>query len=83
VTDYLCKRGTMIKSITLQLDAAVADAFNQASLSQQQAMQTIVSLWLKHMVKPDSLEAITQEIHQEAASNGLAAAVLDDLLGDD
>ena len=83
VTDYLCKRGTMIKSITLQLDAAVADAFNQASLSQQQAMQTIVSLWLKHMVKPDSLEAITQEIHQEAASNGLTAAVLDDLLGDD
>jgi hypothetical protein len=36
----------MIKSITLQIDAAVADAFNQASLSQQQAMQTIVSLWL-------------------------------------
>jgi hypothetical protein len=72
----------MIKPITLQIDAAVADAFNQASSSQQRAMQTIVSLWLKQMVKPDSLEAITQEMRQAAASNGLAAAVLDDLLGD-
>ena len=70
----------MTKPITLQIDADVADAFNQASSSQQRAMQTVVSLWLKHMVKPDSLEAITQEIRQEAASNGLTAAVLDDLL---
>lgn len=73
----------MIKPITLQIDADVADAFNRASLSQQRAMQTIVSLWLKQMVKPDSLEAITQEIRQEAASNGLTAAVLDDLLSND
>ena len=73
----------MIKPITIQIDADVADAFNQASSSQQQAMQTVVSLWLKHMVKPDSLESITQEIRQEAASNGLTAAVLDDLLGDE
>ncbi|PZV10355.1 MAG: hypothetical protein DCF21_18580 [Leptolyngbya sp.] len=73
----------MIKPITIQIDADVADAFNQASSSQQQAMQTVVSLWLKHIVKPDSLESITQEIRQEAASNGLTAAVLDDLLGDE
>jgi hypothetical protein len=73
----------MIKPITIQIDADVADAFNQASSSQQQAMQMVVSLWLKHMVKPDSLESITQEIRQEAASNGLTAAVLDDLLGDE
>ncbi|PSR15671.1 hypothetical protein C8255_21890 [filamentous cyanobacterium CCP3] len=73
----------MIKPITLQIDADIVDAFNQASASQQQVMQTIVSLWLKQMVKPDNLEAITQEIRQEAASNGLTAAVLEDLMGDD
>lgn len=70
----------MVKPITLQIDADIADALNQASSGQQWAMQTIVSLWLKHMVKPDSLEVITQEIRQEAASNGLTAAVLDHLL---
>lgn len=72
----------MIKPITLQIDADVADASNQASSSKQRAMQTIVSLWLKQMVKPDSLEAITQEIRQEGASNSLTATVLEDLLGD-
>ncbi|NJL49944.1 MAG: hypothetical protein HC929_24310 [Leptolyngbyaceae cyanobacterium SM2_5_2] len=72
-----------MKPITIQIDAEVADAFNQASVSQQQAMQAIVSLWLKHMVQPDSLSAITQEIRQEAVSNGLTTAILEDLLKDD
>ncbi|MBE9141531.1 hypothetical protein IQ254_30815 [Nodosilinea sp. LEGE 07088] len=73
----------MIKPITLQIDADVADAFNRASSSQQQAMQTIVSLWLKHMVQPDNLEVITQEIRQEAAVNGLTTSILENLLKDD
>ena len=70
----------MIKPIVLQIDADVADAFSQASSSQQRAMQTIVGLWLKQIVRPDSLEAITQKNRQEAASNGLTKVVLDDFL---
>ena len=73
----------MNKPITLQVDSEVADAFNQASSSQQQAIQSVVSLWLKQMVQPESLEAITQEIRQEAAAKGLTLNLLEDLLSDD
>jgi ribosomal protein S3AE len=73
----------MNKPITLQVDAEVADAFNQASSSQQQAIQSVISLWLKQMVQPESLEAITQEIRQEAAANGLTPTILEELLSDD
>ena len=72
----------MDKPITLQVDAEVADAFNQASSSQQQAIQSVISLWLKQMVQPESLEAITQEIRQEAASNGLTPGILKELFSD-
>jgi hypothetical protein len=73
----------MSKPITLQVDAEVADAFNQASSSKQQAIQSVISLWLKQMVQPESLEAITQEIRQEAASKGLTPSILEELLSDD
>jgi hemoglobin-like flavoprotein len=73
----------MNKPITLQVDAEVADAFNQASSSQQQAIQSVISVWLKQMVQPESLEAITQEIRQEAAANGLTPDILAELLSDD
>jgi ribosomal protein S3AE len=72
----------MDKPITLQVESRVADAFYQASSSQQQAIQAIVSLWLKQMVQPEHLDAITQEIRREAAANSLTSAVLDDLLSD-
>ncbi len=73
----------MNKPITFQVDADVADAFNQASSSQQQAIQSVVSLWLKQMVQPEGLAMITQEIRQEAASNGLTPDILQALLSDD
>jgi hemoglobin-like flavoprotein len=73
----------MNKPITFQVDAEVADAFNQASSSQQQAIQSVISVWLKQMVQPESLEAITQEIRQEAAANGLTPDILAELLSDD
>jgi Tfp pilus assembly protein PilO len=73
----------MNKPITFQVDAEVADAFNQASSSQQQAIQSVISLWLKQMVQPESLAAITQEIRQEAASKGLTLDILQELLNDD
>ncbi|MFH7243507.1 MAG: hypothetical protein ACHWZW_11710 [Spirulina sp.] len=73
----------MNKSITFQVDAEVADAFNQASFSQQQAIQSVVGLWLKQMVQPESLATITQEIRQDAAEKGLTLDILQELLSDD
>lgn len=70
----------MNKPITFQVDAEVADAFSQASSSQQQVIQSVISLWLKQMVQPESLAAITQEIRQEAASKGLTLDILQELM---
>lgn len=63
-----------------QINAEVANAFNQASFSQQQAIQSIVSLWLKQMVQPESLATITREIRQEAIEKGLTLDILQELL---
>jgi hypothetical protein len=73
----------MDKSITFQVDSEIADAFEQASSSQKQVIQSVISLWLKQMVQPESLEAITQEIRQESATKGLTPSILADLLSDD
>lgn len=70
----------MNKPITFQVDAEVADAFNQAPFSQKQAIQSVVGLWLKQMVKPESLATITQEIRQEVAEKGLTLDILQELL---
>jgi hypothetical protein len=70
----------MNKPITFQVDAEVADAFNQAPFSQQQAIQSVVSLWLKQMVQSESLAVITQEIRREAAEKGLTPDILQELL---
>lgn len=70
----------MNKPITFQVDEEVADAFNQASFSQQQAIQSVVSLWLKQMVQSESLAVITQEIRREAAEKGLTLDILQELL---
>lgn len=69
----------MNKPITLQVDSEVADACNQASANQQQAIQFVVNVWLRQMVQPESLEAITQKIRQEAAAKGLTPNILEDL----
>lgn len=73
----------MNKPVTFQVDSDAADAFNQASANQQQAIQSVISLWLKQMAQPDSLEVITQEIRQEATENGLTPDILESLLSDD
>jgi hemoglobin-like flavoprotein len=73
----------MTKPIMLQVDADVADAFNQASASQQQMIQSVISLWLKYMAQPNSLEEIVDQIRTEAASNGLTPDILAGLLQDD
>lgn len=72
----------MNKPIMLQVDSEVADAFNRASANQQQAIQSVLSLWLKQMVQTESWEA-TQEIRQEAATKSLTPSILEDLLSDD
>lgn len=69
----------MNKPITLQVDSEVAEAFNQASANQQQAIQSVVSVWLRQMVQPESLDEIIQEIHQEAAAKDLTSNILEDL----
>jgi hypothetical protein len=70
----------MNKSITFQVDAEVADAFNQAPFSQQQAIQSVVNWWLKQMMQPENLAVITQEIRQEADAKGLTLNDLQELL---
>ena len=56
----------MLKPITLQVEAPIADAYQNANPEHKQALQAIVSLFLKLISVSNSLQTIVQEIRSEA-----------------
>ena len=73
----------MTKPITIQVDADIADAFQQASSEQQQKMQAMLNMWLKYMEQPNSLERIVHQMREEARDHGLTPEILEILLQDE
>ena len=73
----------MLKPITLQVEAPIADAYQNANPEHKQALQTIVSLFLKSISVGDSLQTIVQEIRLEAEQKGLTPEILEELLKDE
>ncbi|MBE9077164.1 hypothetical protein IQ241_07620 [Romeria aff. gracilis LEGE 07310] len=73
----------MTKPITIQVDADVADAFQQASAEQQQKIQSMLNLWLKYMAQPNILENIVRQMREESSAQGLTPEILENLLQDE
>ncbi|AFY75369.1 hypothetical protein Syn7502_03530 [Synechococcus sp. PCC 7502] len=73
----------MLKPITLEVDEAIADNFNNATIEHRHKIQAIVSSLLYYVNQPDSLENIVKEIRQEAFANGLTSEILQALLNDE
>jgi hypothetical protein len=73
----------MLKPITLQVEAPIADAYQNANSEHKQALQAIVSLFLKSISANNSLQTIAQEIRSEAEQKGLTSEILEELLKDE
>ena len=59
----------MIKQITLEVESPIADAYQNATPEHRQALQAIVSLYLKSISIPQ--QTVSQETQLEAQKKGL------------
>ncbi len=71
---------TTRSTITIQVDAIVAQAYREAEPGKQQKIQTIVNDWLKLIIEDKSLDQIIQEMQEKAKANGLTQEILDEIL---
>jgi hypothetical protein len=71
------------KSITIRVNAEVAQVFEAASEGQRQKLEALISLKLSHAVREQrSLEEIMDEISQNSRARGLTPEILDSILND-
>ncbi len=73
----------MLKQITLQDEAPIADAYQNATPEHRQALQSMVSIFLQCISYPTPLQNVVQEIRLEAQQKGLTPEILEEILKDD
>ena len=73
------------KAITIEVDAAAADAYAAAPWEQRRKIQLLLGLQLQELfqlpVRP--LGEVMDELAAEAAANGLTPEILESILRDD
>lgn len=70
------------ETITLQIDADAAQAFEAASTEEREKLQVLLGIWLREYAKADttSLKETMNEISQKAHSRGLTPDILESIL---
>lgn len=72
-----------METITIPVDADIAQAYRQANPQQQQNAILICNILLKDLLQPTNFQELVQQIRQEAAANGLTPEILEELLQND
>jgi hypothetical protein len=68
-------------TITLQVDADLARAFQSASASDQSKLGLLLNLWMRELfTRSTSLAALMDELSDKAQSRGLTADKLEEML---
>lgn len=68
-------------TITLQVDADLAQAYKAAPESEQTKLSFLLNLWLRELSsRPGSLSELMDEMSDRAAARGLTAKKLEKLL---
>jgi len=69
------------QTITLQVDADLAQAYQAASAKDQSKLQLLLNLWLRELfVHSMSLEELMDELGEKAQRRGLTAEKLEEML---
>ena len=73
------------KAITIEVDAAAADAYAAAPGEQRRKIQLLLSMYLRDItLKPRRpLREVMRELAAEAADNGLTPEILESILRED
>lgn len=68
-------------TITLQVDADLAQAYRSASANDQSKLELLLKLWLRELfVRSTSLAALMDELSDKAQERGLTAEKLEEML---
>ena len=73
----------MLTPITLQVEAPIAEAYQNITPENRQALQTLVSIFLQCVSQPTPLQKVVQEIRLDAQQKGLTPEILEEILKDD
>ncbi|MBP0012426.1 MAG: hypothetical protein J7545_09865 [Roseofilum sp. SBFL] len=72
-----------METITIQVDAELAQAYRAAEPQQQQNATFMFNLIIQELLNPNSFNDLVKQIREEAAANGLTAEILAELLEDE
>lgn len=72
-----------METITIQVDAELAQAYREAEPQQQQNVSFMFNLMIKELFTSNSFNDLVAQIREEAAANGLTAEILAELLEDE
>lgn len=72
-----------METITIPVPPEVAQAYQQANPQQQQALQTMLKLFLDSNFMQKSLSQVMEEIATKAEQRGLTPEILESILNDD
>jgi predicted restriction endonuclease len=72
-----------MQTITIQVDAEVAQAYQEADPVEQRKIQMLVNTWLKQTMKQRSIDEIIAEMQTQASQQGLTQNILDGILQDE
>jgi hypothetical protein len=72
-----------METITIQVDAELAQAYREAEPQQQQNVSFMFNLMMKELFNSNSFNDIVAQIREETAANGLTAEILAELLEDE
>jgi Holliday junction resolvase-like predicted endonuclease len=65
-----------METISIQVDASTARAFQSAQPEEQQKIQALLNLWLKRAIDVTNLQVTMDQLSDEAEANGLTPEVL-------
>jgi Holliday junction resolvase-like predicted endonuclease len=85
IVGYACHHlssGTAMETISIQVDADIARAFQSAQPDEQQKIQALVALWLKRAMDLTSLQIVMDQMSDEAEANGLTPTILQSIFNE-
>lgn len=72
-----------METISIQVEPQIAQAYRAFAPQQQKQVQMLMSIILKRSLEQDSLEKTVADLRDEAETNGLTPAILEELLADE
>ena len=69
-----------METISIQVDAEVAIAFQSAQPEQQHKIQALLNFWLKRAVSLTQLQTTMDQMSDEVEANGLTPEILQSIL---